>query len=67
MARGTQVNVAVTRVRLDLEGTPFGEPWIQTVPRTELIHEFDHWEPEVQVLLQVKGFSRFHKQKAPCP
>ena len=53
MARGTQVSVAVTRVQLDLENTPVDGPWIQTSSREDLIHEFDHWEPEVQAVLQV--------------
>lgn len=31
----------------------FETPWVQNVPRSELLDDFSDWEPEVRALLQV--------------
>ncbi len=51
--RGVMINLAAFRARYDLEYTTFKGPWVQDVPPSEVLHDFDDWEPEVRMLLQV--------------
>ncbi|RDX50877.1 FAD/NAD(P)-binding domain-containing protein [Lentinus brumalis] len=50
--RGAMINLAAFRARYDLEYTTFKGPWMQDVPPSEVLHDFDNWEPEVRMLLQ---------------
>ncbi|OCH96283.1 FAD/NAD(P)-binding domain-containing protein [Obba rivulosa] len=52
IAHGTLINFAAFRARYDLENTTLDAPWVQDVPRDELLRDFHEWEPEVQALLQ---------------
>ncbi|KAH9951129.1 salicylate hydroxylase [Amylocystis lapponica] len=52
IARGTLINFAALRARYDLEDTRYSDTWVEDTPREELLRDFQHWEPEVQALLQ---------------
>ena len=58
IARGTLINFAAFTARYDLENTVLDAPWVQDVPREQFVSDFEHWEPEVQALLDVRRSSR---------
>ncbi|KAF7790218.1 hypothetical protein EIP86_001170 [Pleurotus ostreatoroseus] len=55
IAHGRLINVAAFRARYELESTPFDGPWVQDVPRAEMLRDFAGWEEEVRVLLEPLG------------
>ncbi len=48
------INFAAFRARYDAEDTTFNGPWVHDVTQSELLADFDQWEPEVRALIQVR-------------
>ena len=55
ISRGAYINFAAFRARYDAENTTFSGSWVQDVPQSELLTDFEQWEPEVRALFQVRA------------
>ena len=47
------INFVAFKSEHDLEYTNFNGPWVGPADNTEFFSMFEHWEPEVQALLDV--------------
>lgn len=52
VAQGKIINVTGFHTRAGMENMPFRGPLIQRTGGDELLHAYNHWEPEVQALLE---------------
>lgn len=48
------INITAFHKQEGLENTPFNGPWVKGMEKDALLNPFSQWEPEVQVLLQVR-------------
>lgn len=52
------INFVAFSARHDLEGTKFDGPWVAPCDKSDFVHIFSDWEPEVQNLIEVcAGFT----------
>ncbi|CAK5267917.1 unnamed protein product [Mycena citricolor] len=49
---GKIINFVAFDFRHELEGTPYGGPWMSLGDKSQFAHLFENWEPDVQLLIQ---------------
>ncbi|KAF8888107.1 salicylate hydroxylase [Infundibulicybe gibba] len=51
ISHGKMINFVAFLSRHNLENTKFNGPWVSTVEKSDFVHLFANWEPEVQELM----------------
>jgi salicylate hydroxylase len=62
IAHGKMINFVAFKSQHNMEHTKFNGPWVGPADKSEFLSMFQHWEPEVQALLDVSLGA-----KIPCP
>lgn len=55
ISHGKMINFVAFISQHHLENTTFGGPWVSPSNKTEFASIFNHWEPEVQALIDVRA------------
>ncbi len=53
ISRGKMINFVAFTMRHDLENTAYDGPWMVPADVSSFAGAFQHWEPEVQMLIKV--------------